>query len=86
MIWVYETDQWTSTEVSKQKLTVEDLKRADHEVHGGSADSVRILFGGGHVYRKQVDETRKPELGTVWFKPDANGLLVLFKANYDSSD
>lgn len=83
---IYETDQWSACQVAKQNLTITELAKADNEVYGGDADSVRVIFGGGHVYPIEVKETDTPRIGHVWFKADENGVLKVYKTNYDSSD
>jgi hypothetical protein len=86
IIEVFEVDQWSAQDLNRQKLTPQQLQATDNEIHGNSADQVRLAFGGGHVYRKQVDDTRRPDLGYVWFTPGDGGVLKIFKSNYDTSD
>lgn len=82
---VYETDQWTSVQVDRQGLTLEQLKASKGEVYGGDADSVRKIFGGGKVVQKEVNDQASPFIGRVWFV-EVEGKLEVYKANYDSSD
>ncbi len=83
---VYETDQWASFQVRQQRLTLADLEKTSGEVYGGDADSVRLIFGGGHIYRREIGMNERPGQARVWFTPDENGELRVYLANYDSSD
>jgi hypothetical protein len=83
---VYETDQWSSSQVSRQGLTVADIEQSHGEIYGGDADTVRSIFGGGKIRRREVLENASPDIGDVWFRPDDTGKLVFYRANYDSSD
>jgi len=86
MMKIYETDQWSSTQVRKQKISIYDLKESNGEVYGGDADAVRVIFGGGKVYEREVSPDSLPSIGYVWFIPDINGILQIYRTNYDSSD
>jgi hypothetical protein len=83
---IYETDQWSSTQVRKQKLSINDLKESNGAVYGGDADAARVIFGGGQVYEREVSPDALPRIGTVWFIPDVDGILQIYRTNYDSSD
>jgi hypothetical protein len=82
MVKVLEVDQWTSTG------KIAGLPAADYDfdkVEGGDSDAAKKIFGGHSVW-KDVDEHAKPSIGNVWFKEDDDGLLQVWKTNYDSSD
>jgi hypothetical protein len=79
---VLEVDQWTSTgDVGKYTLDTFELS----EVAGGESAAARAIFGGS-ARILEVDETRHPQIGSVWFRPGPDGRLVRYAANYDSSD
>ncbi len=54
------------------------------EVTGGDADASKTI-SGGYARVKEVEEGGRPFWGHVWFRPDEQGVLNLWKANFDSS-
>lgn len=87
-IKILQVDQWTSTgNVKGTKL--EDWERDRQGMlssrSGGDSEAIQQIFGGSARVR-EVRESETPDLGEVWFRPDADGVLELWKANYDSSD
>lgn len=81
-IKVLEVDQWTSTG-NITDFSFDDYERS--KVSGGDSDAALKLFGGTSRV-KYVSETDRPSVGNVWFNEGPTGKLVLYKANYDSSD
>jgi len=75
-------DQWTSTgNVTKQ--TMRDFELA--LVEGGDSEAIKAI-GVARARFKDVTEDENPIKGDVWYRQGPEGKLVLYKANYDSSD
>lgn len=85
---VLEVDQWTSTgNVAGTKMEdwEADTNKMLRSVRGGDSEAARAIFGG-HAAIREVLAKSEPLMGNVWFKPDENGVLRLWKHNYDSGD
>lgn len=85
---VLAVDQWTSTgnvAGTKFKDWKTDISGARSRVAGGDSEAIGQILGVNSMIMK-VGEADKPRLGSVWFRPNKRGILVLWKANYDSSD
>ena len=85
---VLEVDQWTSTgNVAGTKMEdwEADTNKMLRSVRGGDSEAAQAIFGG-HAVIREVSEFSGPSVGNVWFKPDENGILKLWKHNYDSGD
>ncbi|MEK7516303.1 MAG: hypothetical protein AAB562_01775 [Patescibacteria group bacterium] len=80
-IRILEVDQWTSTG------NVEDLTLDDFDidnVRGGDSEAIRVI-GIADARIREVEESWVPTMGSVWYRPGANGKLEHWKATYDSS-
>lgn len=79
---ILEVDQWTSTgNITDFSFEDFDLQK----VSGGDSAAAKVIFGGNARLR-EVSETDRPYLGTVWFRQGPTGKLEKYLANYDSSD
>ena len=85
-IKVLEVDQWTST----GDITSFTMEQAEEgvikgKVRGGDSEAIATIFGG-HFLVREVEESEFPSKGNVWLINGSNGLLEMWKCNYDTSD
>lgn len=79
---IVEVDQWTSTG-NVEGLTLENF--AVERVTGGDADVARqVGIASGRI--REVYGNQRPSKGSVWLRPNEDGKLEQWKANYDTSD
>lgn len=85
MVVVLVLDQWSSTSPDLEHLSLADFTKPV-VLSGNDAEAAVKIFGGeSHLAR--VKPGGRPFFGTVWMRDDpVTGKLVLFQANYDSSD
>jgi len=79
-------DQWSSTSPDLKAMSMAEFIEPNVALSGNDAEAAVQIFGGERrLARVKADDP--PQIGTVWMRDDpATGKLVLFRANYDSSD
>lgn len=90
-IKVLQVDQWTSTAENIKNFTIDDfapqnIRETVNKLFGGDAKTAQTIGITGVMIREVDEETDKPPIANVWFKPGPGGKLQFFKANYDCSD
>lgn len=82
---IIEMDQWSSTgDVKKFSFAQWESDEAFNQLKGGDSEAAKQI-GIGRAVVREVNETDRPSIGTVWFKCGPDGSLEYYKSNYDTS-